>query len=409
MTIIRFLKESFKTVLKGNKWYYSWLALLFVLILWGGSGYISQLMNGLGETNMKDPVSWAFYIGNFTFMVGVAAAAIMLVIPAYVYNWKPIKEVVIFGELLAISAVIMALLFVLVDIGNPIKMWHMIPFIGKLNLPNSLLAWDSIVLNLYFILNLTIVSYLLYTYFKKKEYNKKFLVPLMLLSIPMAVSIHTVTAFLYNGLAARPFWNSALLAPKFLASAFCSGPAVLLILFQILRKTTSFKIKDEALFKIAELMAYAMFINLFFFASEVFKEVYSNTEHLVHFKYLFIGIGDNKDIVLYAWTSVIFSFIAFLLFLIPKTRTNFITLNIGAVLIYIGVYIEKGIALLTPGFTPDVLGQIYVYRPSMVEIQTTVMIFSIGFLVFTLLTKVAVAIIFEDLNIEALEKKRKKV
>ncbi len=364
-------------------------------------------MNGLGETNMKDPVSWAFYIGNFTFMVGVAAAAIMLVIPAYVYDWKPIKEVVIFGELLAISAVIMAMLFVLVDVGNPIKLWHMIPFLGKINLPSSLLAWDAIVLNMYFFLNLIIVSYLLYTFYKKKNYNKKFLVPLMLFSIPMAVSIHTVTAFLYNGLAARPFWNSALLAPKFLASAFCSGPAVLLILFQILRKTTSFKIKDEALFKIAELMAYAMFINLFFFASEVFKEVYSNTEHLVHFKYLFVGIGDNKDIVLYAWTSVIFSFIAFLLFLIPKTRTNFITLNIGAVLIYIGVYIEKGIALLTPGFTPDVLGQIYVYRPSMVEIQTTVMIYSIGFLVFTLLTKVAVAIIFEDLNIEALEKSKK--
>jgi len=389
LIIIKFLKESFKTVLKGNKWYYSWLALLFVLILWGGSGYITQLMNGLGETNMKDPVSWAFYIGNFTFMVGVAAAAIMLVIPAYVYDWKPIKEVVIFGELLAISAVIMAMLFVLVDVGNPIKLWHMIPFLGKINLPSSLLAWDAIVLNMYFFLNLIIVSYLLYTFYKKKNYNKKFLVPLMLFSIPMAVSIHTVTAFLYNGLAARPFWNSALLAPKFLASAFCSGPAVLLILFQILRKTTSFKIKDEALFKIAELMAYAMFINLFFFASEVFKEVYSNTEHLVHFKYLFVGIGDNKDIVLYAWTSVIFSFIAFLLFLIPKTRTNFITLNIGAVLIYIGVYIEKGIALLTPGFTPDVLGQIYVYRPSMVEIQTTVMIYSIGFLVFTLLTKVA--------------------
>ncbi len=405
MNIFRFIKESFNVVLRGNKWYYTWVGVLFILILWGGSGYISQLLNGLGETNMKDPVSWAFYIGNFTFLVGVAAAAIMLVIPAYVYNWKPIKEVVIFGELLAISAVIMAMLFVLVDVGNPLRLWHMIPFIGKLNFPASLLAWDSIVLNLYFVLNLITVTYLLYTYFKKKEYNKKIVLPLMLLSIPMAVSIHTVTAFLYNGLAARPFWNSALLAPKFLASAFCSGPAVLLILFQVLRKTTSFKIKDEALFKIAELMAYAMFINLFFFASEVFKEVYSNTEHLIHFKYLFVGVGGNNDIVLYAWMSIIFSVIAFLLFLIPKTRKNFITLNIGAIMIYIGVYIEKGISLLTPGFTPDVLGQFYIYRPSMVEIKTTVMIFSIGFLVFTLLTKIAIAIIFENLNIESIKKK----
>ncbi len=406
MNFFRFIKESFKIVLRGNKWYYLWLAFLLGLIVWGGLGYVNQLKDGLIVTNMRDSISWAFYIGNFTFLVGVAAAAIMLVIPAYVYNWKPIKEVVIFGELLAISAVVMCMLFVLVDVGNPTRLWHMIPFIGNLNVPSSLLGWDFLVLNLYFLLNLGIVTYLLYKHFYKKEYNRSILLPLILFSIPMAISIHTVTAFLYNGLAARPYWNTALLAPKFLASAFCSGPAVLLILFQILKKTTNFKIKDEAIWKIAELMAYAMFLNLFFFFSEVFKEVYSDSEHIVHFKYLFQGIGENRDIVMYGWLSVIISIIAFLLFLIPATRKNIVTLNIGALLIYFGVYIEKGIALLIPGFTPDVLGQIYVYRPSMTEIRTSVAIFSIGFLIFTLLTKVAVAIVFEGFSIESLKRKK---
>jgi molybdopterin-containing oxidoreductase family membrane subunit len=382
---------------------------LLLLVLWGGLAYLDQLKDGLIVTNMRDSISWAFYIGNFTFFVGVAAAAIMLVIPAYVYNWKPIREVVIFGELLAVSAVIMCLLFVIVDVGNPLRLWHMIPFIGKLNTPSSILGWDFLVLNLYFFLNIGIVAYLLYKNFYKKEYNKSLLYPLILFSIPLAISIHTVTAFLYNGLAGRPFWNSALLAPKFLASAFCSGPAVLLILFQVLRKTTNFKIKDEAIWKIAELMAYAMFINLFFFFSEVFKEVYSNSEHIVHFKYLFVGIGENRDIVFYGWFSVLISFVAFILFLIPTTRKNFITLNIGAVLIYLGVYIEKGIALLTPGFTPDVLGQIYVYRPSPAEFRISVGIFAIGFLIFTLLTKVAVAIIFEGFSIDRLKGKQAKV
>lgn len=406
MNFIRFIKESVRIVIRGNKWYYLWLAFLLSLIIWGGLGYIDQLKEGLVATNMRDSISWAFYIGNFTFLVGVAAAAIMLVIPAYIYNWKPIKEVVIFGELLAVSAVIMCFLFVLVDVGSPLRLWHMIPFIGNLNIPSSLLGWDFIVLNIYFLLNLGIVTYLLYKLFIKKDYNKSILYPLILFSIPMAISIHSVTAFLYNGLAGRPFWNSALLAPKFLASAFCSGPAVLLILFQVLKKTTNFKIKDEAIWKIAELMAYAMFINLFFFFSEVFKEVYSDTEHLVHLKYLFKGIGENRDIVIYGWTSVIISIIAFFLFLIPATRKNIVTLNIGAILIYFGVYIEKGIALLIPGFTPDVLGQIYVYRPSLTELRITIAIFSIGFLIFTLMTKVAVAIIFEDLNIDRLKKKR---
>lgn len=406
MNFFRFIKECFRIVIRGNKWYYTWVGFLFLLVLWGGLAYLEQLKSGLIVTNMRDSISWAFYIGNFTFFVGVAAAAIMLVIPAYVYDWKPIREVVIFGELLAVSAVIICLLFVIVDVGNPLRLWHMFPFIGKLNTPSSILGWDFLVLNLYFFLNVGIVAYLLYKNFYKKEYNKSLLYPLILFSIPLAISIHTVTAFLYNGLAGRPFWNSALLAPKFLASAFCSGPAVLLILFQVLRKTTNFQIKDEAIWKIAELMAYAMFINLFFFFSEVFKEVYSNSEHIVHFKYLFVGIGENRDIVFYGWFSVLISIVAFILFLIPATRKNFFTLNIGAVLIYLGVYIEKGIALLTPGFTPDVLGQIYVYRPSSIEFRISVGIFAVGFLIFTLLTKVAVAIIFEGFSIDRLKGKK---
>jgi molybdopterin-containing oxidoreductase family membrane subunit len=298
------------------------------------------------------------------------------------------------------------MLFVIVDVGNPLRLWHMIPLIGKLNLPSSLLSWDSVVLSAYFLLNIVVVCYLLYTLFNKREHNKKWLTPVILFSIPLAISIHTVTAFLYNGFAGRPYWNSALLAPKFLASAFCSGPAVLIILFQILKKTTTFEIRDEAIWKIAELMAYAMFINLFFFGAEVFKEVYSNTEHLVHLKYLFIGVGENRDIVLYGWTSLIISVIAFLIFLIPKTRKNVITLNIGAILIWFGVYIEKGIALLIPGYTPDTLGQIYIYRPSMAELKISMAIFSVGFLIFTVMTKIAIAIIFEDFSIETIRKQK---
>ena len=406
MNFFRFIKESLNVMVKGNKWYYLWLGALLAMIVWGGIGYVRQLQEGLAVTNMTDSISWAFYIGNFTFLVGVAAAAVMLVVPAYIYNWKPIKEVVLFGELLAVSAVVMSMLFVMVDIGQPLRVWHMFPFIGKLNFPSSLLAWDFFVLNIYFVLNLVIVFYMLYHYFLKKDYNKKILHPLILFSIPMAISIHTVTAFLYNGLAARPYWNSALLAPKFLASAFCSGPAVLIILFQVLKKTTTFEIQDKAIQKIAELMAYAMFLNLFFFFSEVFKEVYSDTEHLVHFKYLFVGIGENRDIVLYGWLSVIMSVVAFFLFLIPSTRKNVVTLNIGAILIYFGVYIEKGIALITPGFTPDTIGQVTVYRPSLTEIQVSVAIFALGFLIFTLLTRLAVAIIFEGFTADTLGRKK---
>ena len=407
MNFIRFITGSIRIVFQGSKTYYAWLIFLILLILWGVIGYSDQITHGLIKTNMRDSVSWAFYIGNFTFLVGVAAAAVMLVIPAYIYDWKPIKEIVIFGELLAVCSVIMCISFIVVDIGNPLRFWHMLPLIGTMNFPSSMLSWDFFVLSIYLLINLFVVTYLLYCIFYKKEYKRSIVLPLVLVSIPMAVAIHTTTAFLYNALPGRIFWNSALLAPRFLASAFCSGPAILLILFQILRKTTRFEIKDEAIWKIAELMVYAMFIYLFFTIAELFKEFYSDTEHILYWKYLLFGIGDHKEIVPYSWSSIIMGCIAFVLFLIPKTRKNFLTLNIGAVLIYGSVYVEKGIALIIPAFTPDVLGQIYIYTPSMTEIRTAVMVFSFGFLLFTFLSKIAIAIVFEDYNIDSLVPKQK--
>ena len=382
--------------LGGNPVYYGWLLMLTICIVQGLFAYQLQFERGLIVTNMRDSVSWGFYIGNFTFLVGVAAAAVLLVIPAYVYDWKPIKEVALFGEMLAVASIVMCLLFVIVDMGHPERFWHLIPGIGHMNLPKSIMAWDSLVLNIYLVVNLAVASYLVYCAYHKIHYNKKIVVPLVIFSIPMAISIHTVTAFLYNGMASRPYWNSAILAPRFIASAFCSGPALLLILFQILRKVSAFEIKDEAIHKVAELMAYAMGFNLFLFGAEVFKEYYSNTQHLVHYQYLFAGLhGKASPIAPYAWMSLAFAVISFLLFLIPKTRRMPWTMNIGCVLIYASVYIEKGIALIIPGFTPDQLGQMYEYVPSVTELRVAAGVFGIGFLLFTLMVKVSVAILFE--------------
>jgi len=347
---------------------------------------------------MRDQVTWAFYIGNFTFLVGVAAAAVLLVVPAYVYHWKPIKEVVVLGELLAISALIMCLMFILVDMGRPDRLTHIMPGPGKPNWPNSMLSWDALVLNLYLVLNLVVVTHILYRAYRGLDYVKWFVVPLVLFSIPAAVGIHTVTAFLYAGMAARPYWNAGILAPKFIASAFSSGPAVMIILFQILRKTTAIEIKDEAIWKVAELMAYAMFFNLFLLGAEIFKEYYSHTEHLLFTQYLWQGIGVHRALVPYAWMSLAASVTAFLLFLVPKTRANWVTLNIGAVLIFVGVYIEKGMGLVIPGMTPDTLGEIYEYRPSAVEWMVAVGVFGLGALVFTTLVNVAVPIMMGTLR-----------
>jgi Ni/Fe-hydrogenase subunit HybB-like protein len=391
--IVEFLRGCGRQVATGGKAYKAWVAFLLLTIAVGGAFYARQWTEGLIATNMRDEVSWAFYIGNFTFLVGVAAAAVLLVIPAYVYHWKPIKEVVVLGELLAISALIMCLLFILVDMGRPDRFLHIMPILGTPNWPRSLLTWDALVLNGYLAVNVVLVVYLLFKTYRGEAYDKRIFVPLVLLSIPVSISTHTVTAFLYNGMAARPYWNASILAPRFIASAFCSGPAVMIILFQVLRRTNALDIKDEAISKIAELMSYAMFLNLFLLGAELFKEYYSATEHLLYTQYFWTGIGEHRTLVPYAWLSLGCSVVAFVLFLIPKTRRNYVTLNAGCLLIWAGVYIEKGMGLIIPGFTPDTLGQIYEYRPSATEWGTAAAVFGIGFLVFTVLVKIAVPIL----------------
>lgn len=394
-----FFKGTLVLCVRGSRTYYVWIFTLLAVMAVGVIAYAWQLSHGLIVTAMRDQVSWGFYISNFTFLVGVAAAAVLLVIPAYVYHWKPIKEIAVLGEMLAVSAMVMCLLFVTVDIGRPDRFWHLIPKVGILNFPQSLLAWDVVVLNTYLVLNLVIAVYILYNLYHRREPNKAFTTPLILFSIPAAVSIHTVTAFLYNGLGARPFWNASILAPRFLASAFCSGPAFMIILFQIIRRYTKTEIKDEAIFKVAELIAYSMFINLFLLGAEVFKEYYSATIHLTPMKYLFQGWKGHDTLVPYIWTAMFFNVTAFLLFLVPQTRQNYVTLNVGCFLIFIGVYIEKGMGLVIPGLAPDVLGEIYDYSPTGTELLVSLGIWATGLFVYTMLLRVAVPILNGDFHV----------
>jgi molybdopterin-containing oxidoreductase family membrane subunit len=341
---------------------------------------------------MTSYVSWGFYIGNFTFLVGVAAAAVLLIIPAYLYDFGPIKDIVIVGEALAVSALAMCMMFVTADLGRPDRIWHLLPGLGILNLPRSMLGWDIVVLNGYMFLNLLIPGYILWKAYHEKPANMSFILPFILLSIPWAVSIHTVTAFIYNGLAARPFWNASILAPRFLASAFCSGPALVILLYQVVRKYSRLHVKNEALFKIAEMISIAMAINLFLLCAEFFKELYSDTHHLSPMRYLYVGLHGKGALVSWIRFATAFNLTAFVIFIIPATRKNFATLNLGCVLIIVGIWIEKGMGLIIPGFIPAPLGEVWEYVPTTIELLVATGIWSIGLLILTLILKIILPI-----------------
>jgi Ni/Fe-hydrogenase subunit HybB-like protein len=386
------INEIIRVVIKGNKNYKMWMGFLSVMALIGFTFIFRQLDQGLIATNMRDQVSWGWYIANFTFLVGVAAAAVVLVIPYYIYNFKPIGEIVLIGEIMAVSAVSMCLMFILLDMGSAERSWHLIPMIGIFNFPQSILTWDVVVLNMYLVLNLSLVIYALSKTYAGKPYKTKWIMPLIFFSIPAAISIHTVTAFLYLGAPARPFWNTAVLAPRFIASAFCSGPAFMLLIFQIIRMTTKLKIEDKALHKVAEIVTWCMAVNLFLLGSEVFKEMYSATAHIEPFNYLWLGLRGNDQLVPWIWSAVIANSLAFCILIVPSIRKNFFMLNIACGLMFFGVYIEKGMGLIFPGFIPGTLGEIYNYMPNTLELWISLGVWAIGLMIFTVGTKICIAI-----------------
>jgi Ni/Fe-hydrogenase subunit HybB-like protein len=541
-----FLKRCGRIAFVGDWRYYAWMGALTVLCLVGLNAYAKQLVHGLITTGMSDQVSWGVYIANFTFLVGVAAAAVMMVIPVYIYNNEELHDLVIFGELLAVAAILMCLAFVTVDLGRPDRFWHLIPGLGQLNFPASMLSWDVIVLNGYLLLNVHICGYLLYCRYRGRKPSKWFYIPFVFVAIGWAVSIHTVTAFLYVGLGGRPFWNSSIVGPRFLASAFTAGPALMILALQVVRRVTAsapslgssghaaapgtstarpatlddleklaqhlpefrpvpmemrrkllasttilcvpagatllrqgdldahaffvlegeivvkreesgrlritrtirpggqfgevsalnstprmataiaeepalilrlpvedlrrlmqqrelgqvihnrmterLMITDRALLTLRGIVQVSMLINVFLLVNEVFKEFYSGDLHSESSKYLFLGLHGYHALVPWIWTAIVFNLVAMFLLVLPLSR-SLKWLNLTCVLCITGIWIEKGMGLVIPGFIPTPLGQIVEYRPSLNETLVCIGIWAFGLLAYTIFLRMSVPIL----------------
>lgn len=388
----------------GSPLFYLWMGMLTLVSAIGARVFVHQLVTGLTITGMTDQVSWGVYIANFTFLVGLAAAAVMLVIPAYIYRNKDMHDVVIFGELLAIASIIMCLLFIMVDLGRPDRFWHMIPFVGEFNFPYSMLSWDFIVLNGYLLVNLHICGYLLYMKYLGRKPTVLFYMPFVILSIAWAVSIHTVTAFLYVGLVARPFWNTAIVAPRFLGSAFTAGPGLLIIAFQIIRYTSKYEINDRAIHMLRNIVTASLLINLFLLGCETFKEFYSVSAHSSSAHYLFFGLEHQghyyHKLVPWIWTAVVMELIAAAILVIPPVARKMSFLNGACVLAIIGIWIEKGMGLVVPGFVPTPQGTIVEYVPSFTETVVSLGIWAFGMLLFSWMLHLAIPIMNGDFKFQ---------
>ncbi|MBD3169514.1 MAG: menaquinol oxidoreductase [candidate division Zixibacteria bacterium] len=388
--------------LQGDKRYWTWIGILVVLMAIAGIFYIQQFNKGLTITGLSRDVSWGFYIAQFTFMVGVAASAVMVVLPYYLHDHKAFGKVTILGEFVAIPSVILCMLFIVVDLGQPMRGIN----IMRYPTPNSLMFWDLIALSGYLLLNV-VISRVTLDAERRAVPPPGWIKPIIYLSIPWAVSIHTVTAFLYSGLAARTFWMTAVLAPRFLASAFSSGPALLILAVFIIRKFTKFEPGQEAVKKLSLIVTYAMLINVFLILMEIFTAYYSNIpEHMNHFQYLFFGLDGHNNLVPWMWTSVILAVVSLVLLINPSTRNNNRTLGFACVTVFLSIWIDKGLGMVVTGFVPNPLGTVTEYWPTIPELFISLGVYAFGLLLVTGFYKIALSV-KEDYQLK--EEKHKKV
>jgi Ni/Fe-hydrogenase subunit HybB-like protein len=371
--------------LTGSRSYKVWVVCLLIIFGIGFLNYLRQLNYGLGITGMSRDVSWGLYIGQFTFLVGVAASAVMLVLPYYLHNYKVFGKITILGEFLAVASVTMCLSFIVADLGQPARAFNVLLY----PTPNSVLFWDMVVLNGYLFLNI-VIGWAVLGAERRSAPPPKWVKPLIYLSIPWAISIHTVTAFLYSGLSARPFWMTPVLAPRFLASAFASGPSLLIILALILRKFTKFEAGKEAIQKLATIVTYALLANVFFTLVEVFTAFYSNMPHHLHpFEYLF-GLHGHSALAPWMWTCELLTVGCVVLLLLPGVRKHEGLLAPICVAVIAAVWIEKGMGTVVTGFVPSPLGKVTEYLPTAPEVMITLGVYGIGFLLLSVLCKIVV-------------------
>ena len=374
--------------MSGSPKYYKLLLVLAAFIGLGFISYLQVLDKGHGVTGLSRDVSWGLYIAQFTFMIGIAASAVMVVMPYYLHNVRDFGRIAVFGEFLAVAAVGICPIFIIVDLGKPMRAFNMLIY----PTPWSVLFWSFVVQTGYLLLNI-LIGWNVLEAERKGTKVPGWVKPLIYISIPWAFGIHTVTAFVYAGLPGHDYWLTAILAARFLASAFCSGPALLILLCFVLKKYTRFDPGREAISKLANIVTYAMFISVFFVALEFFTAFYSGIPGLEEpLKYLFVGLEGYHRLVPFMWLFVILGIAALILLTVPKLRNNDKYLMIGCACVFFSMWFEKGVGLTLGGFVPNPFNRIVQYAPTIPEILIALGVYATGAFALTVLYKIAVSV-----------------
>lgn len=379
----------------GTAWRW-WLALNAAGFALGVVAFLYGHHHGLAATSMTDQVPWGAYIANFTFFVGMGTAPVMVALPSLVYRRESLRPLLFTAQAVGLTATLVALLFVVVDVERLDRMWHMMPGVGYFNFPQSMLAWDVVVLNGYFFLVAGTLAYSVIARLRGREPSRSVVTVMGIGTALWALGMHTVTAFLYAGFAGRPFWNSAVLAPRFLVSAIATGTAALLLATRAMEEEDGADPLPHDVRRLLErVLSVTLAADLFLLGGQAFVEFYAQGSGVTPLRYLLLGLNGHHALVPWAWLGAFLEIAAAVFFALPETslaraerwwkKVPSADVACGGALV--GIWFNKGMSLVIPGFVPSQLGEIVEYVPSLVEALVSLGVWCFGFVALSVLLR----------------------
>lgn len=369
---------------------------LAVLTAAGVAAWIYQLIGGLGVTGMNNGSSWGIYTICFMFFVGLSAGGLIVASSASVFRIAKFKAVAVPAVILSTVCICLAGMFVLIDLGGIHRVWRM------LTGPNftSPLLWDMVVITCYLVIN---VLYLRFMCSSKADPRKVEIISRF--ALPVAILVHSVTAWIFGLQISREGWHTAVLAPIFVASAMDSGLALLILSLFGLDKAGKVKFGKELQESLAGLLATCIAIDAFLIGCELLTMAYPGTAGASGI----LSIMFAGSMAPFFWIEVIAGLLVpFCVLVFAKNRANGNLVITASVLVVIGVFCKRVWLLLTSFVEPNVYGApgipsgssaaakatgidmwstVGTYAPTWVEIVVVIGVISLGALAFIVLSE----------------------
>lgn len=360
---------------RASRSFYAWIFILLGLIAVGLFAWSVQLRYGLVVTGTRNVVPWGLYVMNFIFFVGLAAGGLIIVSSVELFGVKKLAPLLKVGVIEAGTCVFLAMLFIIVDMGHPERAYW---FILSPN-PPSVLTYDFYILGIY--LTLCIID--AYALFSGRT---KWMFPLSIVSLPAAIGIHSITAWVFGTIKSRPAWHSPIMAPIFISSAITSALGLMILITLLLPKVTKLRFDREIILYLRRILTVAVPIDVFFLFNELLIATLPTSAMPEQYTAFLFILVERYAPVFWAET-LIAAVIPMIIFLHPRTRNSIPAIAIASFMVVVGIFMKR-VYIIIVGMSYSPLGELVYYAPTVIEIAVMAGWIALGMLIFTLAIKI---------------------